>query len=126
MSFQLELSALEGSFCFFFFLDSKTSSHLRRSGCARLSGTLPYERQFSILHSHGPRSKVFRARGILVERYHGKDQVEDVNVGSGSSLDGSRLAQPYKVAAKVCRCTMIKIPNAQLLHADKETVVGGV
>ena len=28
-------------------------------------------------------------------------QVEDMNVGSGSSLDGSRLAQPYKVATKV-------------------------
>ena len=51
------------------------------------------------------------ARGILVKRYHGKDPGKDENVGNGSSLGGSRLAQPYKVAAKDC-CMLPKPHNA--------------
>lgn len=45
-----------------------------------------------------------QTREILVERYHGKDPGKDVNVGNGSSLGGSCLAQPYKVGAKDAGC----------------------
>lgn len=37
-----------------------------------------------------------RARGILVQRHHGKDLGKHENVGNGSSPGGSRLAHPTR------------------------------